>query len=227
MYPSYDAGVDATSGYRAFHLIRHGDYEQADRQLAAEATAPDPVRQAEAYWGLTISLRQQGRLVAALDAAHRMRRASARRDDTLPPTNAILEAQVLLEQGRGAASAALLDSLRRITLANEPPSARARRHAWLMTQTAEAQIAARDTTGLARLADSIRALGEASGYGRDRRLYHHVLGRLYALRGDDARAIAELTASIYSPTAGYTRTNYELARLDLRGGRARDAIAVL
>ena len=96
-----------------------------------------------------------------------------------------------------------------------------------MTQIAEARIATGDTASLARLADSIRVLGEASGFGRDRRLYHHVLGRLYALRGDDSRAIAELRVAIYSSNAGYTRTNYELARIYLRERQPREAIITL
>ena len=227
LFPSYDPGPNATLDYRAFHLVRHADFAGADTLLGVEANSSDPARRAEAYWALAISFRQQGRLMAALDAVHRMRAVSSRPGDRYPPTNAILEAQVLLEQGRGVASAALLDSLRRIAPPHEPESARARRHAWLMTQIAEARIAERDTAGLVALSDSIRALGDSSGYGRDRRLYHHVLGRIRALRGDESGAIEELKASIYSPNAGYTRTNYELGTLYIRAGRARDAIAVL
>ena len=52
-------------------------------------------------------------------------------------------------------------------------------------------------------------------------------GLLWAARHNDAEAIAEFQASIYSMTAGYSRTNYELARLFLRGNRPREAIAVL
>jgi len=98
---------------------------------------------------------------------------------------------------------------------------------WMLTHAAGARVAAGDTATLARLADSIRSLGSESGYGRDRRLYHHVRGLLLAARGDDRAATDELRSAVYSINAGYTRTNFELARLYLRDGRARDAIAVL
>jgi predicted Zn-dependent protease len=70
-------------------------------------------------------------------------------------------------------------------------------------------------------------LSAQSGYGRDRRLHHYVRGLLLASRGDDAGAIAELKASIYSVNLGYTRANYELAQIYLRDKRPRDAIAIL
>jgi hypothetical protein len=54
-----------------------------------------------------------------------------------------------------------------------------------------------------------------------------VLGLLLAARGDDAGAITEFKSAIYSLTSGFTRTNFELARLYLRARRPRDAIAVL
>jgi predicted Zn-dependent protease len=72
----------------------------------------------------------------------------------------------------------------------------------------------------------VEALGNQSGYGRDRRLHHFVRGLLFAARHDDRRAIDELNSAMYAPV-GYTRTNYELARVYLRAGRPRDAVAVL
>lgn len=226
-FPSYGPGPNVAFDYRAVHLIRQGDFGAADKLLGVEASSSDAARRAEASWWLAISLRQQGRLAAALDAVQKMRAAVSRPGDREPPTNAILEAQVLFEQGRGSASAALLDSLRRIALPNEPPSMSARRHAWLMTLMAEARVEARDTAGLVALSDSIRSVGDSSGFGRDRRLFHHVLGHVRALRGDETGAINELRASIYSLVAGYTRTNYDLAKLYMHAGRSREAIAVL
>ena len=52
-------------------------------------------------------------------------------------------------------------------------------------------------------------------------------GLLLTSRGDDAGAISELKSSIFSITQGYTRANYELARIYLRDGRPREAIAIL
>ena len=223
---AYGAGGDALLDFRAMHLVRASDYATADSLLTAATRIADARRLPDAYWNLAISLRQQGRLDEAWAATRQMRRVTDRMVGGTPPSNAILEARILLEQGRAAASAALLDSLKR-AVNPEPESESARRRAWLMTQIAEARIATGDTASLARLADSIRVLGEASGFGRDRRLYHHVLGRLYALRGDDSRAIAELRVAIYSSNAGYTRTNYELARIYLRERQPREAIITL
>jgi len=58
-------------------------------------------------------------------------------------------------------------------------------------------------------------------------MYHHVLGLLAAIRGVYARAIGEFRAAIFSTTLGYTRTNYQLARVLLRDRRASEAIALL
>src|SRR6185503_2577964 len=44
---------------------------------------------------------------------------------------------------------------------------------------------------------------------------------------DDAGAIDELRASIFAPTTGFTRSNYQLARVYLRAKRPREAVAVL
>jgi len=217
-----------TVDFRAAHLIRAGEYAAADSILRAQLREPDPQQQANALWDLAISLREQGRLADAVTAAHRIRAANARIAGwaNAPSLNE-LEAQALLEAGRPSAAAALFDSLAQQHAPTDAPSRRARGSAWMLTQSAGARAAAGDTASLARLADSIGALGEQSGYGRDRRLHHHVRGLLFAARGADRQAIDELKSAIYSISAGYTRTNYELARVYLHAGRPRDAVAVL
>ena len=67
----------------------------------------------------------------------------------------------------------------------------------------------------------------ASGFGRDRRLYHHVRGLWLAAHGDDEGAVAEFRRSILSRNFGYTRTNYELARALMRLRRPTEAVAAL
>ncbi|HXE56647.1 MAG TPA: hypothetical protein VNK43_01490 [Gemmatimonadales bacterium] len=62
-----------------------------------------------------------------------------------------------------------------------------------------------------------------SGFGRDRRLHHHVRGLLLASRGDLAAATVAFRAAIYVPASGFTRTNYERSRVLLRLDRAREA----
>jgi DNA-binding SARP family transcriptional activator/TolB-like protein len=218
-----------TVEYRALHLIRTGEYAAADSFLRAQLREANPERQADVLWDLTMSLREQGRLTEALDAARKSRAPLALLAGTmtgvLPIT--VLEPQVLLEMGRPAAAAVLYDSIAQHQATSATVSQRMRNTAWMLTQVASARAAAGDTASLGRLADSIRTLGDGSGYGRDRRLYHHVRGLLAMARGDDRTAIQELRAAIYSLPAGYTRTNYELARVYLRDKRPNDAIAVL
>jgi DNA-binding SARP family transcriptional activator/TolB-like protein len=220
---------DEAINYEIGHLLRIGDYATADRLLAAKTREPGARQQLDAYWTLAFSLREQGRLTAALDAARRVRPLQAKlaKRTAGTPSASALEAQVQFESQHPALAAAIFDSLSREHDPEDAPSQRARRAAWTLTLAAGARVASGDTATLARLADSVRTLGAESGYGRDHRLYHHVLGLLLAARGDDAGAIREFRAAIYSLTSGFTRTNYELARIYLRTRRPRDAIAVL
>jgi DNA-binding SARP family transcriptional activator len=221
-----DASYDDVLPYRAQHLIRIGAYDTADRLLIAKAKEPAPSRQLDAYWLLTISLREQGRLAEALDAARRLRPISVALSRR-PLTSSVLEAQLQLESGRALVAATLFDSIARLPERNASPSQLSRASAWILTHAANARAAAGDTIAVARLADSIRVLGSGSGFGRDQRLFHHARGLLLAARHDDAGAIAEFQRAVYSLSGGYTRTNYELARLFLRNNRPREAVAVI
>jgi predicted Zn-dependent protease len=194
--------------------------------LIAKTKEPAPSRQLDAYWLLTISLREQGRLAEALNAARHLRPISvalSRRS----VTSSVLEAQLQLESSRPLVAATLFDSIARVPERNASPSQLSRASAWILTHAANARAAAGDTIAVARLVDSIRVLGSGSGFGRDQRLFHHVRGLLLAARHDDAGAIAEFQRAVYSLSGGYTRTNYELARLFLHNNRPRDAVAVL
>jgi tetratricopeptide (TPR) repeat protein len=212
--------------FQMAHLLRLGDFAGADRLLATQLRQGNARQQYDAYWGLVITLREQGRLLEALDAAKHTRRSAADTPNGTTRTS-VLEAQVDLEMGRFGVASLLFDSLSHVHNPGDAPSQLARATVWMLAQAAGARRSAGDTATLERLADSIRVLGAESGYGRDRRLYHHVRGVLLAARGDDAGAISELKSAIYSLTEGYTRTNYELARVYLRDRRPRDAVAVL
>ncbi|HET9271949.1 MAG TPA: hypothetical protein VFO31_27410, partial [Vicinamibacterales bacterium] len=213
---------------QAEHLLRFGDYDAADRLLKAQIQRGGVARQADAIWDLALSLRERGRMREAVDVARRLR---AFGDPSLPAgartTGSIIEAQLRLESGQPAVAAALFDSIANVFPPSNTASQVARHRAWMLTHAAGARFAAGDTAILARLADSVRALGAASAFGRDQRLHHHLRGLLLSARGRDADAAAEFRAAIYSVTSGYTRTNLELARVLLRDGRARDAVAVL
>jgi DNA-binding SARP family transcriptional activator/TolB-like protein len=221
--PTYDDVIP----FRAMHLIRAGAHDSADRLLIAKTKESAPRLQSEAYWLLAISLREQGRLQEALDAARRFRRlAVVMNPNALDLPNA-MEAQLQLDEQHYLPAAALFDSIAHQAERGPTSSQSARGSAWMLTQVANARAAAGDTAAVARLADSIRVLGGGSGYGRDQRLFHHVRGLLLAARHDDAGAIAEFQSAIYSASGGYTRTNYELARIFLRDNRPRDAVAIL
>jgi tetratricopeptide (TPR) repeat protein len=217
-----------TADFRSNHFIRLGEYASADRVLLEQLREKDPAQQTSALWNLTNSYREQGRLVEALKRAQSARAPMAKTlGDKGPPPINVLEAQVLLELGRWTASAALFDSLANAHNPGDTPSQIARGTVWMLAQVAGARAGAGDTLALIRLADSTRTLGDESGYGRDRRLHHYVRGLLLSARHDDAAAISEFRSAIYSPNVGFTRINYELARVYLRANRPRDAVAAL
>lgn len=206
-----------------------GAYSAADSMLHEQLRQPDGRDQENALWGLSLSLREQGRLTDALDAARRMRVPMAKLMNKplgRGPIN-VMEAQLLLEQGNARAAAILFDSLSHQHNFGDTASEVARGTVWMLAQAAGARYAAGDTGSLMKLADSVRSLAEQSGYGRDRRLHHYIRGLALAARGDDRGAIDELKAAIYSTTLGFTRTNYELGRAYMRLHQPREAIAYL
>lgn len=221
-----DLSYDDVARMRAGDLLLAADHDAADKLLSSQIGHVTVYRQAETYWTLALSLREQGRLSAALDAAQHSRVDPAFQGH-VGTNRTELEAQILLESGRVAEARALFDSLAVASNRGQTPSQIARTKTWMLAQTAGPRRALGDTASLQRLADSLQMLSAQSGYGRDRRLHHYVRGLLLAARGDDAGAISELKASIYSVTQGYTRANYELAKIYLRDKRPRDAIAIL
>ncbi len=215
---------------RAAYLIRAGDYEAGDRLLAEIVASGGEQERIDAYWFLAISLRQQGRLAVALDTARRMRSMVV--PDPRPVPGSVskiaqLEAQILLELGRARAAAALFDSVARGREELESGATAARREAWNLAHSAGARAAAGDTVALARLIDSVQALGAASGLGRDRQLHHYVRGLLLLARHNDAGAVAEIRQSIVSRNFGYSRENFELGRALLRLRRPSEAVDIL
>jgi DNA-binding SARP family transcriptional activator len=224
-----DITYDDALTFAAEHHIGNGDFEAADTLLLNEMRSGNERRRSEAVWQLALSHRHQGRLVEALGEAREWRKADDRVSGgtALSRTAVGLEAQILLEQGAYRAAAALFDSVAQFHVPYEMPTAFAFRSAWMLTQSANALAAAGDTVAVARLIDSVRALGELTISGRNRLLHHYVRGLLLTARGDTAGAVSEFRAAIHSPFIGYTRTNLELGRLLVATGRARDAIAIL
>ena len=223
-----DAEQDVVLSHRLALLLRAGDYEHLDQLLHDELRRGGPSQQADAWWWMAYQLRERGRYAEALDAARRLRQFpnTGRPAGALQSTG-VMEAIIALDAGRPQAARALFDSLARMPAAASTASEAARRTAWALVHRADAQAAAGDSTGLARVADSIQAAGQGSVFARDRRLHHHVRALLLARRGLVDDAITEFEAAIYSLPLGYTRTNYELARLYLLKQRPREAVRVL
>jgi len=207
-----------------------GEFSRADdllRRAIATGTEGDVN---EAHWFLAISLRYQGRLGEALGEARAYRRGASGNEHPAPDAvapAALQEAQVLRELGRYREAAALFDSISRFTVAGVESSAVESGRVWSLTHEAGALAAAGDTVRLDALADTIEAYGSGSNLGRERRSHHHVRGLLLAARGADSMAVVEFRRAIFSVSAGYTRTNVEMAKALLRLGRYAEAVAIL
>jgi Flp pilus assembly protein TadD/TolB-like protein len=102
----------------------------------------------------------------------------------------------------------------------------ARAYTWSRAIEANSIAGAGDTLQLRAIADSMRRIGSRSYYGRDWKLYNHVLG-LIAMQGHRyAEAERDFSASRWG-TAGWTETVAWLAKAQLAQHRPADAIATL
>lgn len=202
-----------------------GEWRLADQLLSAlEAGDSLPLR-GEALWYRVISLRYQGRLTEALQAARRYRRVMT--PVSGPVWAGLPEAVVLFESAQPRPAAALFDSLARIPPTPWSASRAGRNVAWNLTHEVTALAAAGDTQRLAPLLDTIEAAGARSAYGRDPLLHHYGRGLLALARGDTAAAIGALSQAMYAVTGGYSRLNLVLARLLIATRRPAEAIPLL
>jgi tetratricopeptide (TPR) repeat protein len=214
--------------FAAPHYMIAGDFASADRLLREQMQSGITGQEIVARWQLALSLHNQGRLRESLEEGRRWRVAEEKVNGTsLTRTSVAIIGQVLSEMGAYRESIALFDSVANSHVPFEAPTVVAQRKSWMLTHAAGVRLAAGDTAGLEAIADTIRVLGATTTSGRHRRLYHYVLGLLFAARGDSTRAEAELRAAISSRPLGYTRINLELGRLLLARGRPRDAIDIL
>lgn len=210
---------------------RAGDFATADTWFRQQIAGGDSMNLPVMLEWLTNSLRTQGRLGEAIEVARVLRNVldpSTDEPRVLPKGsaqyNALWEAQILFEMGQPRVAAALFDSISR-SGTGETASRKARHRAWTQTLRATALAAAGDTAGLEQVADSVEAWGSQTGYGRDRRLHHHVRGLLLYARSDLAGAEREFRQAVFSPVIGYTRTNVALADVLLALNRPAEAAA--
>jgi tetratricopeptide (TPR) repeat protein len=214
----------------ALNAIRMGNFELADRVLRAAIQSGSTASQSDAMWDLMLSLRAQGRIDEAI-AVSRRYRAVADSGQHVGPNEASSAtrplAQALFDAGRYVQAAALFDSNANFRAADEMPATRARERAWSLAHAARSLAIGGDTAQLMARADTLAAVGAQSGGARDQRVASYIRGLLFFARGDLSGSVAAIRSSIYSLPAGYTRENYDLARVYLELGRPRDAIAVL
>lgn len=208
--------------------IYQGQFREADLLLDELGRTSAPEVREEALWFRAISLRNQGRLDDALEALRlRTRLLEGEARSSAEPGEGRHEGQVLFEMGRYRDAAGLFESMVRDRPPEPAPGAEARQHVMDLVGLVTALAAAGDTARLTTLADSVERWGRQSAFGRDRRLHHQVRGLLHSARHDWAAAEAEFRAAIFSTTAGYTRTNLELARVLLHEGRPLEAVSIL
>ena len=202
-------------------------YEQVTRDVEPLLASPRREQADIGRWVLLMALRNQGRLA---DARQLLRTGQI---GTSPPpavaleTDYVWEALLALESGQPDRAASFFDARRRSEHRPTAPGHLARWVAWNTTLTATALAAVGDTAAVRRLADTVQVWGEQSLFGRDRLLHHFLRGLVLAAEGDDRAAVEAYRRAVFSPTLGYTRVNYELARSLLRLGRPREAVAVL
>ncbi len=207
--------------------VRRGAFTVVAERLAFLDEIGTSSSRCEANWWKTIGDRTRGRLADALAAAKEYARCTRGPD----PGHALArlpEAIVLSESGRFHEAAAIFDSIAALMQIDAAhPGKVARNRAWFLTHEASALVDEGDLGRARTLADTIEALGRRSAYGRDRLLHYHVRGLIALAEGRRADAESDLRRAIFSPVAGYTRTNLELGRLLLAEGRPQDAIAIL
>jgi TolB-like protein len=220
----------AATDRTAINAIRMGNFELADRVLRAAIQGGSTAAQADAMWDLDLSLRDQGRAAEAVALARQYRELSDRAQ-RIPPNEASQSARplaaALYDAGRYREAAALFDSTARYRAAGEPAASVARERVWSLAHAARSLAAAGDTAELSTRADTIAAVGAESASARDQRLASYIRGLLALARNDLPNAAVAIRSSIYSLPGGYTRENFDLARVYLRLGRPRDAVAVL
>lgn len=230
-YSALLPGVGPRPGVSASTLahIARGSYRIAEQELLALDRTNEGVR-GEARWFLGIVLRNEGRLEEARALALGGRHLPAAWTGLGEATDSIGLLLADLERGAPATCIAYTRGvLNRIDPWSRTnwPGQTSREVAWALGRRAMCEAAGGDTTGLARIADSLVRVTAGSGFVRDQRLHHYATGLLLRARGRPEEAIAAFRAAISSPTWGFTQINLELGRLLLGQGRPREAVAIL
>jgi tetratricopeptide (TPR) repeat protein len=209
-------------------LIRWGDFAELHRQLLADLANPSRRVRGDARWLLLFSLRNQGRLREALALSRdQVIPGGAGRLDEFAPDE-LSEAILALDGNQPAHSARLYRRLAEASFGSDNSQGiKSRFIAWRYTLLGTALAAAGDTAALRRVTDTVEMFGRRSSFGRDPRLHHFLRGRQLQRAGRHAEAVEQFRVATISPSDGYSRINYELARSLMALGRPQEAVAVL
>ena len=215
------------SGYRVAVDLSFEKYDAVEASVRTALESGTPEERDDAVWNYLLLLRNEGRLRDA---------QLFNRTGTLPglpasnPAHAPqihTEGILALATGRSGEAARIFKRLRVYDMSRDPPGVQARSRAWSGTLEGMALAAGGDTAAVRALADSVERWGAGSAYGRDRKAHHYLRGLVLAAAGRHGDAVHEYTAAIHSPSLGFTRVNYELARSLLKLRRPIEAIATL
>ena len=179
-------------------------------------------------WYKIIALRAAGRMREALAVARRDRGLPGDNDTTNPAwiQAAMIEAQVLQESGRFAASAALFDTAARASIPGSwiGRGVEGRHRSWTFAQEATSLAMLGDTAGLARVLGEVVRFAPQSAWIRDQKLERYVRGLWLRAHGDRVAALKEFQAANHP---GYGPPDLAAADLLIRLQRAPEAVSLL
>jgi DNA-binding SARP family transcriptional activator/tetratricopeptide (TPR) repeat protein len=202
-------------------------YDLVEREVRPMLSSSVASEFSTASWAYLIALRNQGRLREAT-IFHRTGALPGFSTLAVQRTpDGINEAVLPIERGEPRLAVEVFGKAMRGDRSSLASGYAARVLTWYATLQGMALAAAGDTAAVRALADSTERWGSASSYGRDRRAHHYLRGMVLAAAGHHDDAARELAAGIHSPSLGFTRVNYELAKSLLRLGRPIEAIATL
>lgn len=220
----------ADETFPIFVRIRTGEFAAADRAsqaLIAEGSDLESARRGLVM--LVLSLRQQARWRELQDliAARIAMLTPVERRGELGRWLRLSDAVGLLDAGHPEEAGRILDSVVRRTDRSAPIGILARSLTPLYALLAEAALGTGDAALATRAADSASAWAGRAAKAREQGIATHAQALALLARHDTTGAIRTFERAIYSPTLGFTLTNYHLARLYLARGEPRQAADIL
>jgi TolB-like protein len=209
--------------------LRSDDVEAAGELCRTELTSATGNEYLTYRWYCTIALRMRGRYRDALRLVREGHVPDAGPMRRGFPADSVHSAILDMELDRPLVAAAEFKAIGALGADSMRlgEGQRARANAWRLTLTATALMAGSDTIRTRAMVDSIEAIGQRSLYARDPLLHHFIRGLLLAASQRHEEAVRQFQSAMSSPTNGYTRINYEMAKSLLALNRPADAVPVL